>query len=428
MQSSSTGSTSNHGPRRTSCGECSKAKRRCDRRAPECSRCAKLHLNCRYLRYQPPYREVPDQLDSGLNLFNASDALPLPLPGDEEVLTTLLSSEELDLAFLGEEVLPQEPTSALDAGADHNWEFSKPQTTENHSPDFAESDLANPAESRIYYGTQLLKTAPATMVLKNSTPWCHPLLYKDNMPKSMLDAHASCALYLAKNDINKQTIFRAINARVRDLLCAPEPVTPFEKLARMQSLILYQIIRLFDDDVRFRAQGEATIEVFEQKASAFLNIPDEQKQSRICNTHESESSYSPFASIPSFTNASPVPAVSHSTWIFEESCRRTALAAYFLMGFYGMLKGGSCSGQDMGYDFSFTTSSRLWNAPSELDFKIVFKDRCYFVVQHLEFDELLRHASPSDIDDFGKMVLVSCKGLEDIRTWFYDRGSTLVYN
>ncbi|RDW87899.1 hypothetical protein BP5796_03593 [Coleophoma crateriformis] len=412
MQSSSTRSSSNHGPRRTSCDECSKAKRRCDRRAPECSRCAKLHLNCRYLRHQPPYREVLDQLDSGLDLFNGSNTFPLPLPGDEDMASTLPSAEDLDLAFLDETILPQEPTSALDAGADHDWEFSKPQITDDRAPEFAESDLANPAESRLYYGTQLLKTAPATMVLKNSTPWCHSLLYIDNMPRSMLDAHASCALYLAKNDINKQTVFRAINACVKDLLCAPEPVTPFEKLARMQSLILYQIMRLFDDDaykcsstkVRFRAQGEATIEVFEQKASAFLKILDEQKQSCIGNIQESESSYSSFASIPSFTNASPMPAISHSTWIFEESSRRTALACYFLMGFYGMLKGKACSGQELNYDFSFTASSRLWNAPSEFDFKIVFKERCYFVVQHLQFDELLRNASPSDINDFGKMV------------------------
>lgn len=44
-------------------------------------------------------------------------------------------------------------------------------------------------------------------------------------------------------------IFRAINTRVKDLANSLEPVTPLEKLAYIQSLLLYQIMRLCDEDV-----------------------------------------------------------------------------------------------------------------------------------------------------------------------------------
>lgn len=52
-----------------------------------------------------------------------------------------------------------------------------------------------------------------------------------------------------KNDINKQFVYRAVNSKVSQLLREPQNVTPVENLARVQSLLLYQIMRLYDDDV-----------------------------------------------------------------------------------------------------------------------------------------------------------------------------------
>ena len=63
------------------------------------------------------------------------------------------------------------------------------------------------------------------------------------------DAHAACAMYMAKNDINKQMVFRAIEVRAKELLKHSKSMTPIEILARVQSLLLYQIIRLYDGDV-----------------------------------------------------------------------------------------------------------------------------------------------------------------------------------
>jgi hypothetical protein len=63
------------------------------------------------------------------------------------------------------------------------------------------------------------------------------------------DAHAACAMYMAKNDINKQMIFRGIEVRAKELLKPPHSTAPIEVLARVQSLLLYQVIRLYDGDV-----------------------------------------------------------------------------------------------------------------------------------------------------------------------------------
>ena len=65
----------------------------------------------------------------------------------------------------------------------------------------------------------------------------------------LLDAYAACAMYIAKNDVNKRMIFRAIDTSAQELLKSPQSTKPIEILARVQSLLLYQIIRLFDGDV-----------------------------------------------------------------------------------------------------------------------------------------------------------------------------------
>lgn len=56
-------------------------------------------------------------------------------------------------------------------------------------------------------------------------------------------------MYIAKNEVNKQMIFRAIEKGATELLKSPQGIAPIEILARVQSLLLYQIIRLYDGDV-----------------------------------------------------------------------------------------------------------------------------------------------------------------------------------
>jgi hypothetical protein len=67
---------------------------------------------------------------------------------------------------------------------------------------------------------------------------------------SQIDAYAACSLYQAKNSTNSKFVFRCIEQRVAELLSSAMPSRPLEILARIQALIIYQIIRIFDGDVR----------------------------------------------------------------------------------------------------------------------------------------------------------------------------------
>lgn len=45
--------------------------------------------------------------------------------------------------------------------------------------------LTNKLESKLSYAIDRIKDAPITMLLESETPWCHALLYRDQMPRAM---------------------------------------------------------------------------------------------------------------------------------------------------------------------------------------------------------------------------------------------------
>lgn len=164
-------------PRRKACEDCSKSKRRCNLGIPACSRCSKLGFVCHY--QVPPQRAIGQATapeDASLETVRTcqpqlevdgdvlTDAPPLPYGGD------------LDLPFTDEAFNPGTPLYPADM-------LSRPEVVP--SINAVTIDLFNPVESRLYHTVELFKSSPSRMVRENSTSWCHALLYKDYMPKTM---------------------------------------------------------------------------------------------------------------------------------------------------------------------------------------------------------------------------------------------------
>ena len=160
-------------PRRKACEDCSKSKRRCDLGLPACSRCSKLSLVCHY--QFPPQRAMgrpPANVAAGLDDAN----LDLPLLDDGMLADPLPYTEHLDLPFVDDGLVSDARPYLVTLQSS-----SKIASV----ADPVNFDLFNPAESRLQYIVELFKSAPSRMVLENSTPWCHPLLYSDQVPKSI---------------------------------------------------------------------------------------------------------------------------------------------------------------------------------------------------------------------------------------------------
>jgi hypothetical protein len=113
-------------------------------------------------------------------------------------------------------------------------------------------------------------------------------------------------------------------------------------------------------------------------------------------------------------------------WIIQESARRTFLLAFFFLALYHALKGHTpyCE-EHPALPCTWTASAHLWNASSVFDFAVAWNEKRHFVVQNMDNSELLEHATPSDIDYFGRVLLVTDIGIDDVRGWFHTRGGCL---
>ncbi|KAM0243448.1 hypothetical protein ACHAPO_000296 [Fusarium lateritium] len=285
------------------------------------------------------------------------------------------------------------------------WTLTAPSTKDfSHVPE----RILN----RLQWAVDEIKRAPEKMVLENQTPWSHPLLYKDGMPRSIQDAHSSCALYMAKNRVNSPIIFRSIESCVNDLLAAPAPITPLECLAHTQALILYQIIRLYDGDIGARASAEGIIPAIESSAVSLFSYAQFDIDATVIT-------------LPTYPVA-PTKAF-WQDWIIQESLRRTLLFSFYFVQAYRIMAGCKilqCDGR-LGLCHAWTLSAHLWNATTPLSFAEAWRDKTHYVVTNAIFSEVLAEAQADDIDVFGKIMISSLLGQDEAEGWFASRGGKL---
>jgi hypothetical protein len=168
--------------RQKSCTQCVKSKRRCDLQQPSCLRCTRQHLACSYPS-RPPVQGFPSAaIDS---------AVPVTSPcqtGLSLDTTTYHSRQgigllDLDLnAGIGSLGFVHDILNTPTCG---NQELSLPLTRSISVPINKQclSQIVPETYERISYSIEQLKQGPATMVLEKQTPWSHPRLYEDHMPR-----------------------------------------------------------------------------------------------------------------------------------------------------------------------------------------------------------------------------------------------------
>lgn len=270
-------------------------------------------------------------------------------------------------------------------------------------------------DTRLAYAIASIKAAPRTMVLETQAPWCHPLLYRHDMPRSIQDVSASCALYIAKNAVNAPVIMRCIEAKVNHLLASPVPSTPLDILARTQALLLYQIIRLFDGDIGARASAETIFADLESSASALSNhiiwTPDPTSQEQDLPLFPIEASRDFWTS-----------------WIFQESARRTFLITFFFINTWHILTGRTPIACDNHLDNAcqtWTLSAHLWEAKDAFEFAVAWRVKRHLVVTKRNIMNVVTDAGGDDFDVFGKMLISAAVGIEEAKGWLLTKGGSL---
>ena len=226
MKSLSAIERANPPPRRKSCAACIKAKRRCDLGQPACLRCTQRLLECRYeagpLSARSRRAADGEKPPAATATVDANSFLPfvLDIPDDSGPAAndtasglpgiSTLAEQSLDAEFdflspdLDMDMLQFMQDVPADPPVDDFFTIPRPPSPAYNKLDLVltqrdstfalqpqakwnlrTTPLSFTIAHRLQYAIDLVKDAPRRMVVDLQTPWCHPDLYRDDMPRSM---------------------------------------------------------------------------------------------------------------------------------------------------------------------------------------------------------------------------------------------------
>ncbi|KAJ4325975.1 hypothetical protein N0V94_000340 [Neodidymelliopsis sp. IMI 364377] len=256
-------------------------------------------------------------------------------------------------------------------------------------------EVAAPAylnDDQVQYVLRALRSYVPSMAYTGSTPFLHQNLWQSYQPESYQDCVSISALYLCKTSANTALIANSINSKVANLRVASKSWDLLEHLAAVQTLVIYQIIRLFDTSLAQQAQA--------QKHNVLLETWAAQLWKRSFNE-------------PTLL------ANCYETWVFNESLRRTIMMSVFVRCAWSLYaRDGLADQVPVLAHIPFTKDLRAWKFDPE-DWKSIvlpgmlaedgltaYKD---FTCKWSEKDEV------EALDPFERLLLAACRGADDPR-------------
>lgn len=259
-------------------------------------------------------------------------------------------------------------------------------------------------------------------VTTGSNPFIHPCLYSTNFPACVQVAYATLASYIHRTPANTDTVLQIIEDRSNDLLQengavlnmvgveewadgGEQDVDLFTQLTRLHALMVYQIIGLFDGDIRSRHVAEGHMAVQNSWAGKLLHSAAK----ALSNTHTVATHL-----VGCLPRPSTYSQEQWYLWILSESIRRTWLVAVSLSPIFSVLqqRWSACPGGVM-----YTNRSGLWNAASATEWEKQCLGRNVAFLQRFECAKLFDDAKPADIDEFGTAMLDMTFDRELLEKW-----------
>jgi hypothetical protein len=408
-------------PRRISCLACVRSKRRCDVGLPRCKRCVEKGLTCDYVgnARRPP---------AGTSVSN-QERIDAPQTGREGLADG--SHDIFNDGLAPPTEMGQDATSFVDP----TWLASTPSTQVNHpfnlstfpaedqwlsdSNDMAIDGYVNASlsifepgddyvttgaiyEDRVRFASRQFRTYPEIFYTRGQNPFIHKHSYTEHLPPVISDALSACALYSRKNSENELFVFGDISRKAKDLAEMQRPfLSPVDLLASTQALLLYQIMRLFDGDIRQRADAESH--------ETILMSWTEQLLARVLR--------SPLIGDPEALTQDSISISSWNDWVFEESCRRTILTSFLLQGTYSFLKFGYDNVTGKVNKLCFTAQAALWNAKSEFHWRETSREKPHFKITIGEWESAMEGVKPEDLEELGITIHALYKGMDVTCEW-----------
>ncbi|KAK6069483.1 alcohol dehydrogenase GroES-like domain-containing protein [Seiridium cupressi] len=222
------------------------------------------------------------------------------------------------------------------------------------------------------------------LVQQNQLPFIHPASFQDAPPVVYQDLLGLSAMYCQKSLQNRAVIFSMLDSRIDSLVNSSKTSSWSTKdyLVGVQALIMYQIIRLFDGDIRQRASAErqsGTLEDWTLHLQSSINL--------LYEDCSNESLY--------------------KCWIFVESARRTILMSILLQALYSSLKDGFCTSVPRMAYLPVTVNGALWSVPEETWWQFTLGSGGDLMTYH-DFTVMWNEGQPLYTDIYETILLAAC--------------------
>lgn len=396
--------------RRKSCLACIRTKRKCDQGLPSCQRCLAVKRICEYVDRKP--RIAQSTLDSD-HAFTGLDSEDVVVGAAADMQEWQLQSGTSYRSLPG--ILSPLSDHAIFDFPNHPFNFPGSHGSELLDSGFIEDIVSqqdmvatrttpsNPSvQARVEFAARRLAAIPSSFAAQGQAIFIHRMLFQRTNPPALQDALSTCALYSLKNSSNQILVFQNIEQKHNQLVASINPLnaSTSDLLAAVQAFLLYQIIRLFDGDIRMRAQAETDEALF---GAWTLQLSTRVRQLPACQPSAGGRS--------SITTTVP----NWHRWLIEESSRRTLIVAYMLKGVYDFLKTGF--DVNRGFRVTFTAQAGLWGAQSESSWQRVLSEKAHLEIHVAQWDLIMGKAEPEDLEELGVLVMAMLWGVDRTAMW-----------
>ncbi|KIV79539.1 hypothetical protein PV11_07092 [Exophiala sideris] len=274
-------------------------------------------------------------------------------------------------------VLQSPPVSTVSGSPSSAWQGSPFNTV-----DFPE--LAPISKEQVDFCTTQFQSCITQLVQGVNLPFIHHSSYRHTVPRVYQDLLGVSAMYCQKTHTNLPVVFAMLDDNISRLVAKSSSWEPEGLLLGTQALIVYQIIRLFDGDIRQRANAERQIVLLETWTSQLQ------------------------AALNTFQNTFLLESPTHQCWVLLESARRTLLVSVMLQALYSLLKDGICSSVPYMATLPVSLDGALWSKSAEDWGKATPGIEGNPVTYH-EFVTKWVDGTPLQIEAYETILLVACK-------------------
>lgn len=412
-------------PWRKACVSCTRAKRRCDKTFPTCQRCVEKDLSCQYLGGRP-YARRAVQTTGRAESFEPSTLNSLHHARTEKSV----AQEHFEpSSYPQEECTTQEsPIFELDSpvgietqGASSAWFLHTDTWTIYHIDPVHHNKKSNLHTSDFEQFIRTISKWLSQWVRDTHCPFLHKQLYSElGLPSCLQDAFAATALYKSKSDRNEEVIMKIIEEKANKLLKessfvthstdrTPSSLRTAEQLPHVQALLIYQFIRLFDGDIRQRAQAESLIPTLK----AWNNSLWESANMDACL----ETFFGVAGVFSQDLGAKSLDGLTGQQWrdwLLAESVRRIWLIGNYVQDVYLMMRNRQtdCSG-----GVSFTARRGLWDSQSAATWMQLVRSKDPLFVPCHETDLMIPFVEAPEVDVLCLSVMGIMWGASKLDFW-----------